>query len=820
MKVAVDGFHNKEKDPHYRWEGTYPGGYSEFGKLLRGLGHETATIEQPLGRDSLAGVDMLIIVDPDIPSEAETPNYISPAEAAEVERWVNRGGILLLFGNDPGNAEFEHFNGLARRFGIEFLERVHKDAQGAVKLRLRAAPNHPVFPGGLTFYAVQVAPLAISAKTSRLLLEDNGDAILALVEHGKGRVVALGDPWLYNEYIRSQDNYRIAEGLIRFLGGPRLAAGAGTHPLAPRLTAFLERQQAARGFEPTGLQRGDYLRVIEGQVQAMRQYQNAEGRIVDPVQGAEFAFATPCYAHAVAALAAGGRLLDASMLESGMRAMDAATADMASGKAPDGHGDFFTYPAVLSLRLYETVAPPARLAVWRKNIAALDRAKLYRSNKPGGNNWNIVNSAGEFLRSLEGMTGPEYTDECLQAHLKDFSPLGMFNETGNPLAYDHFSRYFLGGMLHLGYRGARFEDYRGLIWKGAWTSLFTQSPAGELPAGYRSAHHIWNEAQAAGIYEVYARDYALAGKMAEAGAFRRAAMLSLRSILRWIRPDGSGFIVKNRFPPEARHGYESYSRHTTYNLLACSMLAAAWQIALDDIAERPAPADLGGYVLPVLEPFHKVFASAAGSYVEYDTRGDHVYNPTGLIRVHLRGVNPQLGPSDGCASKFSGEGMDLAVGPAWRDAKGEWQSLAAMSPGPPRVEVLAESPDRAAFRVDFASMKTRQGQDLPVRVRETITAKPGYVLLETNVEGKDVRQLRITYPMLVFDGLERTAVELQGSAAVLKAREGGVRFEILEPRGVRLSRTGKELGHRNGIAEALTADVNDSRAVCRISAVR
>jgi hypothetical protein len=48
----------------------------------------------------------------------------------------------------------------------------------------------------------------------------------------------------------------------------------------------------------------------------------------------------------------------------------------------------------------------------------------------------------------------------------------------------------------------------------------------------------------------------------------------------WIRPDGTGFIVKNRYPIEARHGYENYSEHTTYNLLACSMLAQAWQFAV------------------------------------------------------------------------------------------------------------------------------------------------------------------------------------------------------------------------------------------------
>ena len=130
----------------------------------------------------------------------------------------------------------------------------------------------------------------------------------------------------------------------------------------------------------------------------------------------------------------------------------------------------------------------------------------------------------------------------------------------------------------------------------------------------------------------------------------------MNSIKQWIRPDGSGFIVKNRYPIEARHGYEGYSAHTCYNMLACSMLAQAWQFADDSVAEKPAPADTGGFVIPILDPFHKIFANAGGTYVEYDTQGDHKYNPTGLLRIHVKGGHPQLGPSDGCAPLYSGAG--------------------------------------------------------------------------------------------------------------------------------------------------------------------
>lgn len=93
----------------------------------------------------------------------------------------------------------------------------------------------------------------------------------------------------------------------------------------------------------------------------------------------------------------------------------------------------------------------------------------------------------------------------------------------------------------------------------AWMSLFMQSPFGELPTGFRSSHHIWNEAEQCVIFEIYASEYAKLGYTKEAGAFKRAAMLSLGSISQWIREDGSGYIVKNRYPKEARHGYEKYS---------------------------------------------------------------------------------------------------------------------------------------------------------------------------------------------------------------------------------------------------------------------
>lgn len=214
--VAVDGFHNDEsKMPdHYRWDGTRPGGFSEFGKLLRGLGADLRTVRERITREALAGIDVFIIVDPDTPAETGDPKYIEPAEISVIERWVRDGGRLVLLGNDKGNAEFQHFNRLAARFGIEFVETTYPKVVG--KGILTITGPHPIFENGLMLYLIEIAPLKVSSDVE-VILADKGTPVMALAHVGKGRVFALGDPWAYNEYIDRKDNRRIVTNLFRML---------------------------------------------------------------------------------------------------------------------------------------------------------------------------------------------------------------------------------------------------------------------------------------------------------------------------------------------------------------------------------------------------------------------------------------------------------------------------------------------------------------------------------------------------------------------------------------------------------------------------
>ena len=580
------------------------------------------------------------------------------------------------------------------------------------------------------------------------------------------------------------------------------------HPLSEKINQFLSVNNQSLDFKASGLDKKDYLKIIEGQVRAMKPYQDQEGRVIDPVENEEKYYTTPCYAHCIAVLVASLFIeKDDELALSGMKALDISLTDMVNASVNGDHGDFYTWPVMFAYELFKPFASEDRLISWDNKLQSIQIENLYRTyNQSEGNNWVLVHTAGEFLRASKGFTSFDYVEKMLGLQLPNFTDLGMYNEGGNPLPYDLFSRHYMCGMLYRNYSGKYYSALRDALWKGAWTSLFMQSPFGELPTGYRSSHHIWNEAEQCVIFEIYASEYASLGFKKEAGVFKRAAMLSLGSIHEWIREDGSGYIVKNRFPKEARHGYEVYSVHTCYNMLACSMLAQAWQFADNTIVEEPAPADVGGFVLPVLKPFHKVFANANGTYLEYDTKGDQKYNPTGIIRMHLKGGNPQLGPSDGAAPYYSGEGISLATGLSWQNVDGSWSSLAEQKTEPQKVEILEESPNSVKFQIVYHLKASSEN----ITISEIIGIKDGLITVENEITGTNGLK-RLTWPMLVFDGETRVDVEMDDSSISLELHGRGVNFSISEPGEIKLNRSGVQLNHRNGIVEAAYAEFSGTK---------
>lgn len=515
--------------------------------------------------------------------------------------------------------------------------------------------------------------------------------------------------------------------LERDLLPPEAYAGEWTgsvHPYADPIRAFLAARAVSGPVEPTGLDRTGYLEILEGQVRGLMQYQDAEGDIVDPWYDGDHVFgdtgppgnrryrhyATPHYAHAAAVLYNSGYDRDPVILESAVKAFERSLWRMLRGRergTPTAWitGDFYPYAL---MRAYFNLLPhatPEQAADWKRQLRSIVPGRNYGNPKAKGN-WVVVSHTGEFLRAREGFTDFDRVEEMVDFKAGELSEEGtwMFES----YAYDGFARYHLTNLLDDGYAGVDADELRRKLWRGAWMSLLMQSPQGQHPTGFRSAQHIWNEAQIAAVFEIYADAYAEAGMPEMAASFKRGARLALAEVGRWILEDGTLHIVKNRFPPEAEHGYEMYSLFTTYNSLAAHMLATAWEKADDAIPEGVAPADAGGYALVREEDFSReqpgghyfqaVFANAGGSYLQYVLEPGSRYEPLGVHRVGFAESGSLLGPNAALALRWGDRTQTYAVGPGWME-DGELAVLAA-NPLAPSVEVLEESPERVRFSVE------------------------------------------------------------------------------------------------------------------------
>ncbi|MEO7482185.1 MAG: glycoside hydrolase family 88 protein, partial [Ferruginibacter sp.] len=209
---------------HYIWEQKDNGGFSLLGNVFNKYGVQTNRLTQSVTKEKLKGADIYFIIDPDWPKENKTPNYILPEHIDAIYNWVKEGGVLMLFANDSNNVEFTHYNQLAGKFGIHFNENyrnmVKADEYGTGTFNI--APNHEIFKTTRKIYLKEICTLTLQSP-ARSVLTDNGDVIMAVSKLGKGTVFAVGDPWMYNEYLDGRkipmelENYKAAEDLVQWL---------------------------------------------------------------------------------------------------------------------------------------------------------------------------------------------------------------------------------------------------------------------------------------------------------------------------------------------------------------------------------------------------------------------------------------------------------------------------------------------------------------------------------------------------------------------------------------------------------------------------
>lgn len=209
--VALDCYHNNETPPHYIWGKTDINNFSQFAGIIIGLGGDTMSIHTALDSSVLANVNVLIIVDPDTTTENPNPKYISAAETTAVDRWVQKGGILMLLANDSAECEFTHLNQLSSQFGIHFNGDVYGGGYDFTNL-----PNHPFFTGCTTLHIKGISTFTITSPAQSMLTV-NSKILMVTATKRKGTVFALGDPWLLNEYINTGDNKKCGTNVMQWL---------------------------------------------------------------------------------------------------------------------------------------------------------------------------------------------------------------------------------------------------------------------------------------------------------------------------------------------------------------------------------------------------------------------------------------------------------------------------------------------------------------------------------------------------------------------------------------------------------------------------
>nr|WP_199075492.1 DUF4350 domain-containing protein [Pedobacter sp. ASV19] len=239
--VVLDSYFNNEtrKDQsgnevswHYKWEELANGGFSMWGGQFNHAGFKTSTLYAAPTAENLKKASAYIIVDPDTEKETKDPKYILPEHIQSITNWVKAGGVLVLMANDTGNVELEHFNQLAKAFGVQF----NLNSKGRVinnnypQGEIRVAAGNPVLKKAKQLYIKEYSSLKLLAPARSVLKDKDGDDVMAVSKLGKGSVFVIGDPWLYNEYVDGRklpaayDNFTAGADLVNWIA-EQLPAG-------------------------------------------------------------------------------------------------------------------------------------------------------------------------------------------------------------------------------------------------------------------------------------------------------------------------------------------------------------------------------------------------------------------------------------------------------------------------------------------------------------------------------------------------------------------------------------------------------------------
>lgn len=221
MAVLYDESHGEPKFEEY---------YSALNRYLSNIGERIDVLgSAPIDPDKLKGYAVFVI---SFPQKGFTKEEIET-----LNNYVSEGGGVFLVAEE---GDFNHFkerlNSISKKFGITFNDDEVLDPTdkiGDYYSIIHTFKDHPVTQGVDKFVLYGGCSLNISGDAMAVATGDNdtysteeyykgGDypPVLAVVEHGKGRVACIGDGSLFrNNFINEFNNKQLALNLFRWLSG-------------------------------------------------------------------------------------------------------------------------------------------------------------------------------------------------------------------------------------------------------------------------------------------------------------------------------------------------------------------------------------------------------------------------------------------------------------------------------------------------------------------------------------------------------------------------------------------------------------------------
>ena len=586
---------------------------------------------------------------------------------------------------------------------------------------------------------------------------------------------------------------------------------------------YIDSIEKPGDFIPTGMTKEDYLDVIETCVMAYDR-DTLEERLPEPGGMVDDIHAYSRIACGIAALLSNGRIPGYKDLWLSM--MDALCNDFYR-RVPPNHLDFALKETMLGFKAMKPFVDKQRMDNWLSLLGRIDPFKSFTNQYPFHEwdhvrNWNIYAMAGLWLLETEGHAdSSEFFDKYWTHQLGLFDENGMYMDPYNPILYDLTTRVQAQLIPGYGYRGKYFNELDENLKKGALFSLFSQSSAYEMPFGGRSNQFLFNESLLASNFEYEASRWKNLGNLKLAGMYKRAAHLSVKSIMRWLNAPGGSRHIKNMFPTDAMFGTESYGYYDKYMMTLGVFLFIGLPFTDDSMDEFPCPAETGGYVFETSDNFHKVFANCGSYSVEIDTAADFFYDATGLGRIHKEDCPTELALSASSGElhsrRFKTPGSNdesVFLGPGWfEDGKPVYLSSCSRKENHSFSYIKDEFESEEEFNEYIDSFRNGQNAELkileesreqvkfmvtytgPADITESYTLSKEGLSVVSSLNDPDKGDIVYMIPAFLTNGIDSSSIRYE--AGHLEVKSMGYRYSV-DTTGT-IEETSLIAGNRNGL---------------------